>query len=58
MVIRIKVLGRCCVIVDKVEVVIQYYQKNGYCMKYDEYCKVGYCIGSGVIEFVISMVVQ
>lgn len=58
MAIRTKASGRRCAIVDKAEAVIQYYQKNGYRMKYDEYRKAGYCIGSGAIESAISTVVQ
>ncbi|MCB0847689.1 MAG: hypothetical protein KDE26_30765, partial [Bacteroidetes bacterium] len=32
--------------------------KNRYRMKYDEYRKAGYCIGSGAIESAISTLVQ
>jgi len=56
--IRTKALGRRCSIIEKADAVIQYYQKNSYRMKYDEYRKAGYCIGSGAIESAISTVVQ
>lgn len=56
--IRTKASGRRCAIVDKANAVIQYYRKNSYRMKYDEYRKAGYCIGSGAIESAISTVVQ
>jgi hypothetical protein len=56
--IRTKALGRRSSIVEKADAVIQYYEKNSYRMKYDEYRKAGYCIGSGAIESAISTVVQ
>lgn len=58
MAIRNKALHRRPSIVEKARVVIQYFEKNSYRMKYDEYRAAGYCIGSGAIESAISSVVQ
>lgn len=43
---------------QKAEQLLNYYEKNRYRMKYDEYQAKGYCIGSGAIESAISTVVQ
>ena len=56
--IREKMAGRRQAIIDKAELLIAYYEKNRYRMKYDEYRAAGYCIGSGAIESAISTVVQ
>lgn len=45
-------------IVSKSEELKNYYGKNRYRMKYNEYLLAGYCIGSGAIESAISTVVQ
>lgn len=56
--IREKMTGRRESIVDKADRLIAYYEKNRYRMKYDEYRRAGYCIGSGAIESAVSTVVQ
>lgn len=58
MAIRSKAIDRRPSIVEKARVVIQYFEKNSYRMKYDEYRAEDYCIGSGAIESAISTVVQ
>ena len=58
MAIRSKAYDRRPSIAEKARVVIQYFEKNSYRMKYDEYRAAGYCIGSGAIESAISTVVQ
>lgn len=45
-------------IIRKSEQLKNYYNKNRYRMKYNEYLSAGYCIGSGAIESAISTVVQ
>jgi len=56
--IRTKASGRRKAIREKAESVVQYYQNNRHRMQYDQYRKLGYCIGSGAIESAISTVVQ
>ena len=58
MAIRGKAYHRRPSIAEKARIVIQYFEKNSYRMKYDEYRAAGYCIGSGAIESAISTVVQ
>lgn len=56
--IQAKASGRRATITEKAAAVIQYFHKNQHRMKYDEYRKSGFCIGSGAIESAISTVVQ
>jgi len=56
--IKEKSLGRRVSIRNKAVALITYYDKNRFRMKYDQYLKKGYCIGSGAIESAISTVVQ
>lgn len=56
--VKEKMSGRRKSIIDKANLLIAYYEKNRYRMKYDEYRKAGYCIGSGAIESAISTLVQ
>lgn len=56
--IKEKCSNRCISIQNEAEGLINYYEKNRYRMKYDEYLEKGYCIGSGAIESAISTVVQ
>jgi len=53
-----KSLGRRVSIQNKATALITYYDKNRFRMKYNQYLKNGYCIGSGAIESAISTVVQ
>jgi len=43
---------------DKADNLINYYEKNKYRMKYNQYLEKGYSIGSGAIESAIGTVVQ
>jgi len=56
--IKEKSLGRRIAIQNKAEALVTYYEKNRFRMKYNQYLKKGYCIGSGAIESAISTVVQ
>jgi len=56
--IKEKSVVRRVAIQDKAIALINYYEKNRYRMKYDQYLEKGYCIGSGAIESAISTVVQ
>jgi hypothetical protein len=56
--IRSKAVGRRESITEKARIVVQYFEKNKYRIKYDEYRAAGHCIGSGAIESAISTVVQ
>ncbi|MFT6021791.1 MAG: hypothetical protein ACI9CQ_004601 [Saprospiraceae bacterium] len=56
--IQKKSLGRRAAIQEKAKTLITYYEKNRFRMKYDQYLKQGYCIGSRAIESAISTVVQ
>lgn len=56
--VKEKMSGRRKSIIDKANLLIAYYEKNRYRMKYNEYRKAGYCIGSGAIESAISTLVQ
>lgn len=53
-----KSLARRKSIKDKAVELITYYEKNRFRMKYDQYLKNGYYIGSGAIESAISTVAQ
>jgi len=56
--IKEKSKGRRITIQNKATALINYYVKNRYRMKYNQYIEKGYCIGSGAIESAISTVVQ
>lgn len=56
--INLKTANMNSSIIAKSQELKTYYDKNRYRMKYDEYLRAGYCIGSGAIESAISTVVQ
>lgn len=56
--IKEKSEGRRIDIQKKATALTNYYEKNRYRMKYNQYLEKGYCIGSGAIESAISTVVQ
>lgn len=56
--IQNKSSGRRIAIQKKAVALINYYEKNRFRMKYNQYLEKGYCIGSGAIESAISTVVQ
>lgn len=56
--VKKEITGRGDTITQSAEQLVNYYEKNRYRMKYQEYRAKGFCIGSGAIESAISTVVQ